>query len=220
MSDKLKDACAYIEVAGTFGKRRGTGYLVRPDRVATCEYVVRGATEGTRLVLRFQSGERQATVEKLDAENDCAILRLELPMASAPLPLGAACPKDAPFVTYGFPQASAQGGQFLDGKVQDPQGKDRQRNPALVLSAPSAPRGAPLKGYSGSPILIDGQVVGHLKPGIPDADGGSTVGTLHDCPIRFVETLLPAGYTPAQARRPPQAARASYDPYWYISRPS
>ena len=206
MSDKLKDACAYIEVAGSFGKRRGTGFLVRPDRVATCEHVVRGAAADARIVVRFPSGERLATVEKLDAENDCAVLRLDEPLTGVtPLPLSQTSPKDAPWQAYGFPQATLQGGLLLDGKVQDPQGEDRRRSPSLVLFSPSAIGGAELQGFSGSPVLVNGQVVGHLKQVIPDADGGAMMGFLYACPARYLESLLPPGAT--RSARPGRAGR-------------
>src|SRR6185295_3317473 len=149
MTDKLKDACAYIEVTGPWGKRRGTGYLVRPDRVATCEHVVRGASADAQILLRFPSGERQAVVEKLDAENDCAVLRLDQPLSGvAPLQRGPRCAKDAVWQTYGFPQSNLQGGLILDGKIQDPQGEDRKRNQSIVLFSHSAIGGSLMQGFS------------------------------------------------------------------------
>jgi hypothetical protein len=221
MADKLKDACAYIEVSGAFGRRRGTGYLVRPDRAVTCEHVVRGAAEGAQIVLRFPSGERQATVERLDAENDCAVLRLDAPLPGVqPLSLAGSCARDAGWQAYGFPQATEQGGLLLQGHIADPQGEDRRRCPSIVLYTPSAVGGALLQGFSGSPVVLKDQVVGHLKQVIADDGGGAMMGFLYACPSRYIESLLPPLPTAAAARRPPQAAKASYDPSWYIARPA
>lgn len=74
----LKAACALLEA----GSARGTGFLVSADRLLTCNHVVRGAGEGP-ILATFSHGQYEAKVELVDAENDCALLRLLCPVPTA-----------------------------------------------------------------------------------------------------------------------------------------
>ena len=90
------------------------------------------------------------------------------------------------------------------GSIQEVDGEDRQRGPALVLRTEAV-----VVAGAGLPCAIGG-VVGHR--GRPAGDSGA--GPLYACPVRNIEALLPA-----ESRRvTPQPPHAAYDPAWYISR--
>src|SRR5262249_1132974 len=56
---------------------------------------------------------------------------------------------------------------------------------------------SPLHGFSGSPVLVDGAVVGHLTKhlGDPDDRRRAAYGLVYACPIRAVHDLLDAQHT-------------------------
>lgn len=218
---KLKNACVHITVRCQGETTVGTGYLIRPKWVATCEHVVRGLRLGSQATVRLYDREYPATLDRLDPENDCALLRLEKPIDDAePLRLRSQCAKDEVWQSYGFPQVTGGAGLNLTGVVHDPAGEDTLRSPSLLLACQSVTHGAPLQGFSGSPVVIGDHVVGHLKRIIPDAQGGAMFSLVYACPARFIEALLPIDVMQSQAVVRLQAPKAAYDRRWYIERPT
>lgn len=219
--DNIKNACAYIDAGGA----RGTGYLVSPDTLVTCEHVIRQVPDGQKVELHFGDTRCEAKVITRDDQADCAILQLTTPLNGIePLNLTAhACRRGDTWDAYGFPSITKLSGHFLSGDVQDPTGKDPSNNDAVVLYSReiAAGEGAPPQGFSGTPILVGGYVVGHLKRIIPNtADGNSParamMGTLYACPSRLVANLLPQ--SARKVVRKPQSPATGYDPAWYVSR--
>ena len=53
----------------------------------------------------------------------------------------------------------------------------------------------PAAGFSGTPVLVNGGVIGHLKRIIADQSGErrAEFGLLYACPIQYVQKLLPPG---------------------------
>jgi AAA-like domain/Trypsin-like peptidase domain len=211
----LKNACAYIEA----GNSRGTGYLVSSEHVITCEHVVRGIAAGGELRLRFPAGERSARVKELDAGADWALLELDQPLTDVwPLRLAAECPRGAPWEAYGFPATTGTAGVWLTGDVQDPNGDDPQGHASLVLFSRevAAGSGGQIQGISGTPVLVGGTVVGHIKRIVPDDSEvpRAQLGLLYACSARELEKLIPS--RPARSHLKP--ASGAFDPSWYINR--
>lgn len=231
--EEIKNACAYIDAGGA----RGTGYLVSPDTLITCDHVVRQIADGQSVTLRFGALSREARVITRDRQADCAVLQMSSPLKGVePLRLATKeCSRGDVWDAYGFPAVTREAGHVLSGDVQDPQGKDPFNNDAVVLYSReiAAADGAPPQGFSGTPVLVGGYVVGHLKRIIPssslDPEPDATaekdvtkpppralMGTLYACPSRLVANLLPPS-----ARRvvmKPQPPVTGYDPAWYVSR--
>lgn len=188
-TQRLKAACALLEA----GDARGTGFLVAPQYILTCHHVVRDVVD-TRVVASFPHGRHEASVELLDAVNDCALLRLSRPVAPSeaqPLPLAtAAAAKGSAWDGYGFPAVTGQAGLLIDGQLQDPFGLDPALRQAVVLRSANITAGAWLHGFSGSPVVVEGAVVGQMRQIIPDASGGAQLAVLYACPASVLAGLL------------------------------
>lgn len=184
-TERLKAACALLEAGGA----RGTGFLVSPQWLLTCYHVVRDAG-AARVVAGFPHGQREATVELVDEGNDCALLRLTEAVAPGdahPLPLSTAfAPKGAAWDGYGFPAVTGQAGLLIDGQIQDPCGQDPRLRPAVVLRSANITAGSWLSGFSGSPVVLDGAVIGQMRQIIPDAAGGAQMAVLYACPAAIL----------------------------------
>lgn len=216
-TQRLKAACALLEA----GDARGTGFLVTPVYLLTCYHVVREVGDG-RVVASFPHGQKEAAIELIDAVNDCALLRLAQPVApdeAQPLPLAtAAAAKGCAWEGYGFPAVTGQAGLLIDGQLQDPSGLDPGLRQAVVLRSANITAGAWLHGFSGSPVVVDGAVVGQMRQIIPDATGGAQLAVLYACPAGSLADLLrqrvelssiapsqPGRSQPVAARRTAQA---------------
>lgn len=236
-SVSFRYACAYIEVAGGSRPPRGSGYLVRADVVISCAHVVRRAGQGGVVHVRFLRGnsalERTATVQAVDEEADCAVLTLSEPVTDcSPLTFRHDSPAGTIWVSYGFPHATNTSPLRIDGEIQDPDALDPRRGPALQLFSRNITSGAMLGGLSGSPVVCQGMVVGHLKRVIPEPEaeddreekdrqqGGAQFGVVYACPARHIQALL-GGVSPVPEPHPcPQPPKAPYDPDWYVARPA
>jgi hypothetical protein len=206
------DSCALLEAVGPWGRVRGTAYRLRDRYMVTSEHLVRGVRLGDAVRLRFQDGEREARLLKSDAEADCAVLELPEPLPQpAQLPISSGCQAGALWESYGYLDTVEQrplSPLVISGQIQVPEGEDPQRGPAVVLRTPEP---VPA-GFAGSPVVVAGQLIGHLKSPLGTGDGAG--GSLYACPIRNVEALLPT----ETRRAVPQPPQAAYDPAWYIPR--
>jgi tetratricopeptide (TPR) repeat protein len=165
----IKAACARI----TAGNKKGSGYLVNRDRVVTCAHVIQEVGKNGMATVTFLHTELAATVLDLDDTADAAVLALSRPLDDiTPLQFAGAVNRKAAWEGYGFPELMKGEGLPLEGAVMDPDGKDDQRVSVLLLRSEqiAAGQGAPLHGWSGSPVLVDGMVVGHLKRYIKDKE--------------------------------------------------
>lgn len=221
MLPRLKAACARIETPDSLG----TGYLLAPDWVATCAHVVRSVALQTPVRVIFPSAVVEATLVQIDEAADCAVLRLPAPLANvAPLPIAQKCVVDAEWESYGFPLVSGSGGLRLTGTIQDPTDKDPYGALSVVLHASEAGdgQGGPLAGFSGSPVVVRGQLIGHLRRIIPapenprDRVTRAELGIVYACPLSYVEALLPGGLP--RPRKRLQEAGSAFDSEWYVPR--
>lgn len=211
----FKSACAQIAA----GESRGTGFLVAPTGVLTCHHVVRDVPAGSPVQVQFPHGTYLAAVETVDQAQDCVLLRLSAPVTeAAPLPIARELPPaGTPFVSYGFPSATLSSGLLLNGRLQDRAGEDLSRRVSLVLFSPQITAGAALQGFSGSPVLSGGAVIGQLRQVVPDAAQGAQFGIVYACPATDLVKLLPARTEVEIELQPPGCA---YDQKWYVPRPN
>jgi tetratricopeptide (TPR) repeat protein len=189
--EALKNASARL--AG--GDATGTGYLVAKQRIATCEHVVRGWPDGAgKVFLGPKQVELAGKVIAVDAATDCAIVELVEPTDTKPLPLAAAPLRKAVWEGFGFPAVAKGAGLPIDGHVADPGTSDDRGVASLLLYSPNVAAGqaSPLHGFSGSPVLVQGAVVGHFKKhlGDPDDRARAAYGYVYATPIAAVRELL------------------------------
>jgi Trypsin-like peptidase domain len=211
-------ACALIEFSGRDGELHSlTGYLASPDWVVTCAHDVESLGKGAEVDLRFFEGKkRRAVLEAFDTERDCAVLRVTKPLHSVrPLRLADNMPElDAKWWSYGFAAARGKYGTPRDGRVLMPDGLDRYGRPAIHLYSDSVAAGAGgvVQGASGSPVIVDGCVVGHITRISMDlsdiAPDIARLETLHSEHLRDRETRRQAARMLDRIRsrkRPPRA---------------
>jgi len=209
-------ACGLIETEDS----RGTGYLVSENRAATCAHVVEGAGE-VAIAIDFNGIKRFARVRSVNRKSDCALLILEKPLQGVrPLPLGGQCKWKAPWDAYGFPESGKGAGVTMMGIVSNPNAQDDLKASVLELTSPEVAAGmaSPLHGFSGSPVLVDGVVVGHLKRYLPDFENpgrpayGKVYATHSACVLRLLggESTRP-GDDPPPVDPPPSGSPSAVD---------
>jgi len=183
-----KAACALITAGGT----SGTGFLISPERMLTCHHVVKAA-DGGSISVTFSHGQYQAGVEGVDVENDSALLRLTraVPSSKAEPLLLTLAPllKGTDWEGYGFPMATQHAGLLIGGRVQDPTGEDSKLRATVVLQSVNVTAGSLIHGFSGSPVLVDGKVVGQMRQIIPDSSGGAQMAIIYACPTTVLARL-------------------------------
>jgi hypothetical protein len=184
----------------------GSGYLVAPNRVATAWHVVRSWEKGTRYPVIIGVDPRHVSQAELigkDEAADAALLGLDAPVDNSPLPIATAgLLRKAVWDGYGYPALATRieqpPGLPVDGHVQDPSTcTDRGANAVLLYSENiAAGKASPLHGFSGSPVTVDGAVIGHIIKhiGDPDDPARAAYGYVYACPIAAVAALL--GTTP------------------------
>lgn len=173
----------------------GTGYLVAPQRIATCEHVIRSWGEGRyQAYIGVDQISREAYVLGTDQDADCAIVAFDEPVDAEPLRLADSLKRKAVWDGYGYPAVAKKAGLPIDGEVLDPDTEDdRGRRSILLYSRMvAAGQASPLHGFSGSPVLVNRAVVGHFKKhlGDPDDRRRGAYGMVYACPIDAVQALL------------------------------
>ncbi|MBN1206174.1 MAG: AAA-like domain-containing protein [Myxococcaceae bacterium] len=219
----LRSACVKVTCDdGTVG----TGYFVSQDRVVTCEHVVRRVKKDGQIVLTlFDGTSHGAHLERMAASTDVALLRLPQGAPSVtPLRLVGDVERNRPFELVGFPRMMEGAPLLLTGRVHDPVGRDRRGASAIVLYSDmvAAGQGALMKGYSGSPVIVEGAVVGHLGRVLTEGEverPSAELGLVFATPGREVLRFLHGDAQPAAAVGPAQPPGAAYSQRWYVARP-
>jgi tetratricopeptide (TPR) repeat protein len=179
----------------------GSGYLIAPGVAGTANHVVKNWSEGaTYEVLVGYGPTRKAAKARLlerDEKADAAVIAIDGVADVAPLPVAAPLRRRAPWEGYGFPAVTIKGdkpeGLSLSGHVQDPTHFDNEQAVVVLYSdAIAAGQASPLHGFSGSPVLVDGALVGHLirHIGDPEDRKRAAFGYAFACPIDKVTALL------------------------------
>jgi hypothetical protein len=227
----LRAACVKVTCdnggPGT-GYSSGTGYFVTPNKVVTCEHVVRKVKKDGQVTVTLWDGSSYpARLVRVEAGTDVALLQLiQGPAPVTPLRVVPEVARGRPFALVGFPVTMGGNPLLLEGEVYDPVGRDKRGASAIVLYSKlvASGQGALMHGYSGSPVVVDGTVVGHLARVLidgnaqrPTAEMGLVFATPGREVLRFLEGEVPP---PPVAAVPAQAPGAAYSPEWYVPRPS
>lgn len=169
--DEIIAACGYITATNSLGMPlTGTGYLIAPNLVATCGHVVKDVVPEA-ISISFDGTMRTSKSVSVNTDTDCAVIELDTPLSGVtPLSIGGPCVWKATWDSYGFPAAAKGAGVTMSGIVSNPKAKDDLHAEVLELTSPEVAAGmaTPLHGFSGSPVIVDGFVVGHLKRFLPD----------------------------------------------------
>lgn len=171
--DEIIAACGYITATNSLGiPLTGTGYLIAPNLVATCGHVVKDVAPEA-ISISFDGVIKTAKSVYVNTDTDCAVIELDAALSSVtPLRIGGPCVWKATWDSYGFPAAAKGAGITMSGIISNPKAKDDLHAEVLELTSPEVAAGmaTPLHGFSGSPVIVDGFVVGHLKRFLADRD--------------------------------------------------
>lgn len=198
----LKAACVFIRSPDG---STGSGYVVAPGVIGTAWHVVKSWAEGQAYEVTVGVGPARKTCKarlmaRRDEAADAAVLAVEGALDVLPLPVAAPLTHRAAWEGYGFPALANKGdtpsGLSISGHVQDPDTfNDANQNAVLLYSeAIGAGQASPLHGFSGSPVVVDGALIGHLVKHIGDVDDRrrAAYGYAYACPIAAVTALLDA----------------------------
>jgi hypothetical protein len=220
---RLKEICVYIRLpAGS----AGSGYLIAHGHIGTAQHVVDKLAMHEKVDVEIGIGELlhkcTATMLRADPATDAAVLVIDKPFDRDPMPLSQhGCELHATWSAFGFPGVAQRlandkvphTGVKISGHVEDPSTTNDRGELAIQLFSNSFAAGTatPIHGFSGSPVMIGGALVGHLTKGLPDRDDTARIafGFGYACPISAVVALLPEGVEPLFA--PPASP---LPPHW------
>ena len=166
--ERIKQAVCEIVYSG----ESGTGYLISANRIVTCWHVVDKIPPKRRATVLFQ-GQPQlsASIVKMNQTLDVAVLQFSEPVTGiSPLQFGRAKERETLWIGFGFPGSSQKQGLPIDGTLDDLKINDRDGVDSLLVKSDklSAGTGSSPHGFSGTPIVQGGLVIGHIKSIIPD----------------------------------------------------
>ncbi len=203
--ERVRQACALVLRQG---QESGTGYLVAPNRMVTCEHVV-GDTAAADLSVKFQAPDnqlRQVTRVTVDKGNDIAVLDLaEVVVNRQPLVFSRTCPESSDWISYGYTRAARWHGVPFTGVI-DSLLAEKDGQPRVQLYSQRVGEGmrTPISGISGSPVLVGTSVIGHLAEMLADPDGRPVLGLIYAVPAASIVALLGDTATVvAEPERPP-----------------
>jgi len=197
MQTLLRQAIARIDIMqGERSTGHGTGCLVAPDLVLTAMHVVanRQASPPSLLagtiVLTFPTHRCEAIVVegRWDPRSDWALLRCVTPPAGVrPVPLADSVSDGESWETFGFPDANSRDGLAQLGTVENANGTFETVAAYQLFSRQAAAGvGAPVKGLSGGPVIVDGALVAVFRSSLMREGQFNVAGTLYACPVETV----------------------------------
>ncbi len=212
ISDQQKGAIARVEVIGASEPIRGTAFRISETLVLTAMHVVADraaegwAPWGSTILLHFPAGPVVAAAAPVgyDPDQDWALLETPVAPPGAPLPWSEAA-GGSDWRTFGFPDANPEG-MVTAGRVRDLNARYGGIHTIQLYSEEAAAgQGAPVQGYSGAPVLVQGAVVGLLRAALMDDLAQTVAGTLYACPISLIAPGS-GGRLPAPTALSPVAA--------------
>lgn len=224
IQERLRQSC--VELLGPGGEL-GSGYVIAVDRIGTANHVVKDWADDDWYDVAVGWGREyrqpgQARVLKRDVTSDAAILELRGVTGLSPLPVLRSLPKNGrPWWGFGFPAVAVRDGVPTGvptgGTVVDAGWSNAREVKLLLLRSAEASTGraTPLNGYSGSPVTVNGALVGHLVEQFNDPDDISrpALGFAKACPISVIVALLEQeGRAPAFESDTPDASESSSRP--------
>jgi hypothetical protein len=182
----------------------GSGYVVARGFAATAAHVVKSLADGEEfdLVVGWGKGLRREARGVIHARNvlqDAAVIRLSGCDDILPFPISRGVEPGAAWNGFGFPAVTTWDGKtegiHVKGKVRDPHWENRDELPQLLLDSDESMSRTNLKGISGTAVVADGALVGHLVEQFvnPLNWDEAVLGQLKACHIRHVLELLPEG---------------------------
>lgn len=144
------------------------------------------------IVVTFPTHKCAATVVdgRWDARSDWALLRCTPPPPPGlrPVPLAEGAGDGAEWETFGFPEANSRDGLAQLGTLDHAAATfDGVAAYQLFSKQAAAGVGAPVKGLSGGPVIVDGALVGVFRSSLMRDGQFNVAGTLYACPI---DTIL------------------------------
>jgi len=195
MNPSIRQAIARIDVLrdGQTASR-GTGTLVTADLVLTAMHVVAERSAATlslypgAITLAFPGfvTEAQVVDRGWNPNADWILLRCMTSPPFAPVPLADTAADGAQWETYGFPDANPRDGMVQVGTIDNATGTFENVDALQLFSNQAAAgAGAPVKGLSGGPVIVDGALVAVLRSSLM-RDGLNVAGTLYGCPVDLI----------------------------------
>lgn len=173
---------------------RGTGTLVTSDLVLTAMHVVADRKSPTlslypgAITLSFPGHVTEAHVvdRGWNPNADWILLRCVTPPPFAPLPLADSVVDGDHWETYGFPDANPRDGMVQIGTIDNAAGTFEGVSAFQLFSNQAAAgMGAPVKGLSGGPVVVDGALVAVMRSSLM-REGQNVAGTLYGCPVDLI----------------------------------
>lgn len=145
---------------------KGTAFLIDPRHVLTCAHCL-GTSQSHAIIaqLRFTAwtGQQDFVAQLVDQPDwslDIAVLELDEPISIEPLTLSSTVNTGDHWQLFGHPGGELDGAIVLTGSIRDTDANLNGMRPLLQLSCQEA--ADKLHGASGSPIVVNGRVVGIL----------------------------------------------------------
>lgn len=168
----FESACLPVETT----TQRGTGYLVSDRLVITCRHVIEDANKITVTVLgKPIVASPRPPDPQIKVAADVAVLELTEPVTGiTPLKFASSANVGVDWLGQGYPVFRDRKALRLPlhGIVLSTNAFDINEEPSLQLSCVEAAAGdgPQMGGFSGSPVIIEGLVVGHIKRIFDDPD--------------------------------------------------
>jgi hypothetical protein len=224
------DRAHVVRIVASFdaGNRVGTGFVVGRRWLVTALHVLADRTIepprfATAATLQF-SGIPAMRLEDIrtaaaDRFEDWVVVSLpaEVPIDGLDLaPLGERRGTVA-WEGFGFPEGRAQDGRACGGVVRSVKATLGTTKVLQLFSQEAAAAlGERVQGYSRSPVVVEGKVLGIVRAADRDARGASEAGTLYACPVQRLRAdgdVLAAPETAWNLPPLPEALRFPPNPF-------
>lgn len=194
----------------------GSGFFIAPDLLVTCHHVISACADGNIEIFGEQGKPFIGKLLHGDAyaDADLALVQLDKPIeAVEPLKIAEIEPKPgASIEIFGFPGRSNGRSLLLSGQFRTV-GEDERRRSSLVLNVWEITELTILSGMSGSPVYVNGHIVGVLRSVEKSEHGGPIAGTLYASRLEHLRALQPL--LNVEAPPPPFSFKKNF----YVPRP-